>query len=121
MRKRRASDLFRPHAGEGLRALHRHPTRLGRASDQSHPAAAGIPPDSLGHRLVPARVADGGASRTPPWHRPQGFLGGSATADSEKEIKALNSIKFQLALKVQLRKDHQDGSEEYTAPELRHK
>ena len=29
----------------------------------------------------------------------------------EKEILALNGIKFQLALKVQLRKDNADGSE----------
>ena len=41
-------------------------------------------------------------------------------AKLEKEIKTLNSIKFQLALKVQLRKYHQDGSE-YTTPVLRHK
>ena len=38
-----------------------------------------------------------------------------------EEIKALNGIKFQLALKVQLRKDNPDGSEEYTGPVLRHK
>ena len=34
----------------------------------------------------------------------------------EEEILALNGIKFQLALKVQLRKDNPDGSEEYTDP-----
>ena len=39
----------------------------------------------------------------------------------EEEILALNGIKFQLALKVQLRKDNPDGSEEYTDPVLRHK
>ena len=39
----------------------------------------------------------------------------------EEEILALNGVKFQLALKVQLRKDNPDGSEEYTDPELRHK
>ena len=39
----------------------------------------------------------------------------------EKEILALNGIKFQLALKVQLRKDNPDGSGEYTDPLLRHK
>ena len=37
------------------------------------------------------------------------------------EALALNSVKFQLALKVQLRKDAPDGSEEYTDPVLRHK
>ena len=42
-------------------------------------------------------------------------------AKLEEEIKALNGIKFQLALKVQLRKDNPDGSEEYTDPVLRHK
>ena len=39
----------------------------------------------------------------------------------EEEILALNGIKFQLALKVQLREDNPDGSEEYTDPALRHK
>ena len=32
----------------------------------------------------------------------------------EEDILALNGIKFQLAIKVQLRKDNPDGSEEYT-------
>jgi hypothetical protein len=39
----------------------------------------------------------------------------------EEELKDLNGVKFQLALKVQLRKDNPDGSEEYTDPALRHK
>ena len=39
----------------------------------------------------------------------------------EEEILALNGIKLQLALKVQLRKDNPDGSEEYTDPVLRQK
>ena len=39
----------------------------------------------------------------------------------EEEILALNGVKFQLALKVQLRKDNPDGSKEYTDPVLRHK
>ena len=39
----------------------------------------------------------------------------------EEEIKALNGIKFQLALKVQLLKDNPGGSEEYTDPVMRHK
>ena len=39
----------------------------------------------------------------------------------EEEILALNGIRFQLALKVQLRKDNPDGNEEYTDPVLRHK
>ena len=34
----------------------------------------------------------------------------------EEEILALNGVKFQLAPKVQLRKDNPDGSEEYTDP-----
>ena len=38
----------------------------------------------------------------------------------EEEILALNGVKFQLALKVQLRKDNPDGSEEYTDHVLRH-
>ena len=55
---------------------------------------------------------------------PRAFLEGvqpQIRAKLEEEIKALNGIKFQLALKVQLRKYHQDGSEEYTTPVLRHK
>ena len=39
----------------------------------------------------------------------------------EEEIEALNGVKFQLALKVQLRKDNPDGSEECTDHLLRHK
>ena len=39
----------------------------------------------------------------------------------EEEIRALNGIKFQLALKVQLRKTGPDGTEEYTDPVFRHK
>ena len=39
----------------------------------------------------------------------------------EEETLALNGVKFQLALKVQLRKDNPDGSEEYTDPVLGHK
>ena len=39
----------------------------------------------------------------------------------EEEIFAPNGIKFQLALKVQLRKDNQDGREEFKDPVLRHK
>ena len=33
----------------------------------------------------------------------------------EEEIEALNRVKFQLALMVQLRKDNPDGSEEYVS------
>ena len=55
---------------------------------------------------------------------PRAFLEGvrpQIRAKLKEEIKALNGIKFQLALKVQLRKDNPDGSEEYTDPVLRHK
>ena len=55
---------------------------------------------------------------------PRAFLEGvrpQIRAKLEEEIKALGGIKFQLALKVQLRKDNPDGSEEYTDPVLRHK
>ena len=38
-----------------------------------------------------------------------------------EEILALKGIKFQLALRVQLRKDRSDGGEEYTDPIIRHK
>ena len=48
-------------------------------------------------------------------------LGPQIRAKLEKEIKALNGIKFQLAFKVQFRKDNPDGIEEYTDPVLRHK
>ena len=55
---------------------------------------------------------------------PRAFLEGvrpQIRAKLEEEIKTLNRIKFQLALKVQLRKDNPDGSEEYTDPVLCHK
>ena len=55
---------------------------------------------------------------------PRAFLEGvrpKIRAKLEEEIKALNGIKFQLALKVQFQKDNSDGSEEYTDPVLRHK
>ena len=39
----------------------------------------------------------------------------------EKEILALNGTKFQLTLKVQLRKDNPDGREEYIHPVLHNK
>ena len=38
-----------------------------------------------------------------------------------EEVVAHRGVKFQLALKVQLRKGNPDGSEEYTDPVLRHK
>ena len=38
-----------------------------------------------------------------------------------EEISALNGIKFQFALKVQLQKESPDGTEEFTEPVLRHK
>ena len=69
-------------------------------------------------------MADGCASRVPHGADPRAFLEGvrpQIRAKLEEEIKALNGIKFQLALKVQLRKDNPDGSEEYSDPVLRHK
>ena len=60
------------------RAAHPGPTP---AKAYPGPAPAGVPPDSLGHRLIPARMADGCASRAPPWCRPQGFLRGGAITD----------------------------------------
>ena len=103
------------------RAAHSGPTP---AKAYPGPAPSGIPPDSLGHRLIPARMADGCASRAPHGADPRAFSEGvrpQIWAKLEEEIKALNGIKFQLALKVQLRKDNPDGSEEYTDPVLRHK
>ncbi len=38
-----------------------------------------------------------------------------------EEILAIKGVKFQLALRVQLRKDRSDGGEEYTDPIIRHK
>lgn len=52
------------------------------------------------------------------------FLGGSRPqirVKLEEELRALGGVKFQLTLKVQLRKVGLDGSEEYTDPVLRHK
>ena len=67
---------------------------------------------------------DGCASRASHGADPRVFLEGvrpQIRAKLEEEIKALNGIKFQLALKVQLRKNNPDGSEEYTDPVLHHK
>ena len=55
---------------------------------------------------------------------PRAFLEGvrpQIQAKLEEEIEALNGVKFQLALKVQLRKDNPDGNEEYVSPVMRHK
>ena len=55
---------------------------------------------------------------------PQAFLEGLRPQiynKLEEEIRALSGIKFQLALKVQLRKTGPDGTEEYTDPVFRHK
>ena len=55
---------------------------------------------------------------------PKAFLEGlrpQINDNLEEEIRALNGIKFQLALKVQLRKTGPDGTEEYTGPVFRHK
>ena len=45
----------------------------------------------------------------------------SESMPSSRKISWLNGVMFQLALKVQLRKDNPDGSEEYTDPVLRYK
>ena len=55
---------------------------------------------------------------------PKAFLEGVYPQIHQKlveEVLALNGIKFQLAFKIQLRKDNPDGSEEYTDLVLRHK
>ena len=55
---------------------------------------------------------------------PRAFLEGmrpQIRAKLKEELKALHGIKFQLALKVQLRKENPDGSVEYTDPVLCHK
>ena len=38
-----------------------------------------------------------------------------------EEISALDGVKFQLALKIQLQKESPDGTEEFTYPLLHHK
>lgn len=55
---------------------------------------------------------------------PRAFLEGVHPQIQDKlkeELRALKGIKFQLAIKIQLRKDGPDGTEEYTDPVLRHK
>ena len=55
---------------------------------------------------------------------PRAFLEGvrpQIQAKLKEEIKALNGVKFELALKIQLRKDKLDGSEEYVSPAMRPK
>ena len=78
----------------------------------------------MGTRQVLEGLADGHTRRPPPRCRPQGFLEEVEPLIHDKleeEIKALNGVKFQLALKVRLHQDSPDGSEEYTDPVLRHK
>ena len=55
---------------------------------------------------------------------PREFLEGvrpSIRVKPTEEILALDGVKFQLALKVSLRKQGPDGTEEFTYPVLRHK
>ena len=55
---------------------------------------------------------------------PRAFLDGVRPQIHQKlteEILDLNGVKFQLAMKVQLSKANQDGTEEYTDPVLQHK
>ena len=55
---------------------------------------------------------------------PRAFLEGvrpQIQAKLKEEIKVLDGVKFQLALKIQLRKDKLDGSEEYVSPVMRPK
>ena len=75
----------RLHRGDPFRNAGRaaHP---GPTAAKAYPAPAGVPPDSLGHRLIPARMADGCASRAPPRCRPQGLLRGGATTDSGQAL-----------------------------------
>ena len=78
----------------------------------------------MGNPHLPARLADGYAEGHPSGVDVRAFMQEveSRIHDKlEEEILALNGIKFQLALKVQLRKDNPDGSEEYTDPVLHHK
>ena len=78
----------------------------------------------MGHWQVLEGLADGRTRRAPLGADPKAFLEEVEPLIHDKleeEIKALNGVKFQLALKVQLRKDSPDGSEEYTDPVLRHK
>ena len=102
------SGPSRPHAGEGL----------------SRPRASWF----RRTRWVIGSFLRGWQMDVPQGHPhgtdPRAFLEGlrpQIRAKLEEEIKDLNGIKFQLALKVQLRKDNADGSEEYTDPVLRHK
>ena len=64
------SGTSRPQVGEGL----------------SLPRASWCSASSLGYWQLPARMADGCASRAPPWRRPQGFLRGGATTDSGQAL-----------------------------------
>ena len=55
---------------------------------------------------------------------PESFLEGAGPQIRKKlteEILALKGVKFQLALRVQLSKANQDGTEDFTSPVLRHK
>ena len=68
-------------------------------------------------------LTDGCTKRASLGADPQAFLEGLRPQiynKLEEEIRALNGIKFQLALKIQLRKTGPDGTEEYTDPVFRH-
>ena len=55
---------------------------------------------------------------------PRDFLEGVRPKIHQKlvdKILALNGVKFQLALRIQLRKTNPDDSEEFTSPVLRHR
>ena len=105
-RKSSMSGPSRPHAGKGL------------SRPRASWCSAGVAGSFL--RRWQMDVPKG----HPHSADPRAFLEGlrpQIRGKLEEEIKDLCGVKFQLALKVQLRKDNPDGSEEYTDPMLRHK
>ena len=85
------------HRGDPFRNAGRvaHP---GPTAAKAYPAPppAGIPLGSLGHRLIPTRLADGCASMAPPRCRPQGWtLRGSGWVVDRVEVLWLDIARYQ--------------------------
>ena len=67
-----------------LQRSHPHRPRASGVRHPHRPRASWCSAGLAGNRLIPARMADGCTSRAPPWCRPEGFLRGSATTDSDQ-------------------------------------
>ena len=81
-------------------------------------------PNALGNRKLPASLADGHVCQAPSGGRPQRISRRCApkyTRETYRRDLGSRWRQIQLALKVSLRKQSPDGTEEFTDPVLRHK